>query len=276
MSYRNIVVHLANDAGHGLRLAFAIDLAKRFDAHLTALFLVLPEHMPAEITGRGASIGYMAAARDAARENAAMLEHEYKDALAKAGIKGEWQVDEGEHLATLSRYAHNADLVIVGQTTPNHFGDWLTLSLPEHLPMVAGCPVLLVPQSGLRGGGLGRRILIAWKDSRHSIQAVRDALPLLHAAQEILVLGIGEPDKEEPELDRAIAYLDNHGIHAVPEIVTGAHGNVGEIILDRAESENSDLIVMGCYGHSRLREFVLGGVTHYMFHHLSVPVLMSH
>jgi nucleotide-binding universal stress UspA family protein len=124
-------------------------------------------------------------------------------------------------------------------------------------------------------------VLVAWKPSREATRAVNDALPLLEAADQVTVLVVDTTGprhhREEAEPGSGIAlHLARHGIKAVVEQTVAAGQSVADAMLSRAAELGCDLIVMGAYGHSRLRELVLGGVTREILRHMTVPVLMSH
>ena len=141
----------------------------------------------------------------------------------------------------------------------------------------AGPPVLVVPYTGTFAS-LGERVLVAWKDTREAARALRDALPLLRDALRVSLVEIGEVRSEparDDSLDAASAWLASHAVafdaHREIELA-----GVGDQLLSRASDLGVDLIVCGGYGHSRLREWVLGGVTRHLLQHMTVPTLLSH
>src|SRR5690606_4452572 len=150
---------------------------------------------------------------------------------------------------------------------------------PADFVMRCGRPVLLVPYAG-RFEAVGRRVLVAWDAGREAARAVRDALPLLKRAEHVEVVSFN-PDRPGarhgpiPGADLA-AYLARHDVKVHVSQQHGDDIEVGEQILSRAADLHSDLIVMGAYGHSRLRELALGGATRTLLASMTVPVLMSH
>ena len=152
--------------------------------------------------------------------------------------------------------------------------------------MLSPRPVLTTPSKGPHAD-LGRRILIAWNGSREAARATHDALPFLIAAESVVVLTVDAAgDAHSPGANIA-THLARHGVnvdlhkrtsvrHPPAQARRAAKMNVGEVILSAAADYNADLLVIGAYGHSRLRETVLGGVTRHVLSHMSVPVLMSH
>jgi nucleotide-binding universal stress UspA family protein len=134
-------------------------------------------------------------------------------------------------------------------------------------------PVLVLPQGG-HAGELGSTVLIAWNGSREAARAVHDALPFLQASERPVVLcAIGEGALAG--LDRAVAMLERHKVRVRPEQLQGADAHAGEILLAQAVAHEADLLVMGAYGHSRLRELILGGATRHLLRHAQLPVLFS-
>jgi len=276
MPIKTILVHLANDPKHQARVETAIKLAERFDAHLIGLYTEEPAHMPDAIAGRGAALGYLAEETTIADKTAKDIEQEFADCCKANQTSAECFCERGNHLDLLVKYAPFADLVIISQSHEHSFEDKLRLHLPDHLPMVAGSPVLVVPyeQAVER---IGRRILIAWKPTPESGRAVGYAIPFLKVAEKVTILTIDPPDHDDDTLSAITKRLARHGIEVETRSdSTGNHQSMGQIICQTAIDLDCDLIVMGAYGRSRLRELFLGGTTHYTLAHTKVPLLMSH
>jgi nucleotide-binding universal stress UspA family protein len=149
----------------------------------------------------------------------------------------------------------------------------------HELVMSAGRPVLFVPYAG-HFEHVGERVFVPWNASREAARAVWDGLPFLAAAQESEVvtfdpekLGLGVSDLPDPDIG---ADLARHGARVTVSSSPSGGVDVGSLILSRAADMAADLIVMGAYGHSRLREVVLGGATRKMLESMTVPTLMSH
>lgn len=172
--------------------------------------------------------------------------------------------------------ARYCDLLVIGQSHPADALIADDRSLARAVLLHAPSPVLVVPQA-LPAGGLPSRPLIAWDGSMEASRAVRAALPLLRRAGKVGAVSVA-PGKYP--LDFApgaclVDYLACHGIDVVLTELEDQH-DAGHAILDFARESKSDLIVMGCYGHSRFREIVLGGATRTVLAEASVPMLMSH
>ena len=138
-------------------------------------------------------------------------------------------------------------------------------------------PGLFVRTRGLPA--VGERVLIAWKGTREAVRAVRDALPILRAAQRVVLIEVADDappnDAQRIALLEVQAWLNRHDVESEVRLESGADA-AGDVLLSRASDFESDLIVMGAYGHSRVREWVLGGVTRHLLNHMTVPTLMSH
>jgi nucleotide-binding universal stress UspA family protein len=173
--------------------------------------------------------------------------------------------------------ARYADLVVAGQPEADDEGD--LRGLADELVFSAGRPVLFVPYAG-RFPALGKRVLVAWDAGREAARAVTDALPLLQRAEAVEVCAF-DPEKrarkhgEQPGADVGL-YLARHGVKVTVARQSGAGYDVGAQILSRAADVGADLVVMGAYGHARVREMVLGGATRTLLEAMTVPVLMSH
>ncbi len=275
MPIKTILVHLANDAHHADRLEVALRLAKQYDAHITALFITFPVGMPPVIAGRSASAVFIADARERARERAAALEKEFEQSCAKQGVSHTWVVEDGAHLQALSYHAHAADLMILSQSEPGQYlEDRFRLRLAEELVLDVGCPVMLLPRVQ-PVPAFGKRILIGWHSNREAVRAVRGSLDLLRTAESVTAMTVGPTPEDKLSEHELVAYLARHGVEA-EGVNVDDRGGVGETLLAEAKARGSDMLVMGAYGHSRIREVVLGGATRHVFRHAELPVLTSH
>ena len=155
----------------------------------------------------------------------------------------------------------------------------LYLDIADRLAVESGRPVLIVPNEGLHKD-FGKKVLVAWNARREAARAVFDALPLLQQADEVKVVWVNPQDEGGAAADvpagDICAALARHGVKCEATEVARPQAGVGRTLLMRAAEYGSDLLVMGCYGHSRLREFVLGGASRHVLDHMTIPVLMSH
>jgi nucleotide-binding universal stress UspA family protein len=275
MSLKTILVHLATDEHHRVRLDVGLRLAKAHQAHVVALFVTHPVGMPAAIAGRGASAAYLAEAQSIAREKAGELQAEFEQACSEQGISYTWRVEDCDHLEALSYHAHVADVTIVSQPPASeNIEDWFRMRVAEEFTMISGSPVLVLPQLS-EVPEFGRHIMIAWHGNKETVRAVRDGIGFLTAADKVSVVSIGDTPEDKVGEIEVVEHLLRHGVAAVP-INVPAEGSIGEQLLAINESLGCDMIVMGAYGRSRMFEVITGGATRHVIQHAQVPVLMSH
>lgn len=281
MPLKDILVHLDATAQSAGRLDLAIDLARRHDAHLTALH-VIDIGMPLIGLADGGGGAGMAALfeqlRDTGLAEAARIEADYRERMRRESMQGEWRQAEGMVPELVTQHTRYADLVIVGQDDPDGPSTG-TVGLAGDILFGAGRPVLVVPYAG-RFKVTGRRVLIGWNASREAARAVNDALPLIAKSDAACVLAANprqgiDGHGEEPGADIAV-HLARHGATVTVEHRLAPDVPDADLVLNHASDMAADLIVIGAYGHSRLREFVLGGVTRTILQQMTVPVLMSH
>ena len=280
----DLVVLVDNAKGCAARLDVAVHVASRFGAHLTGLFVKDPPHFPGWVQSEAGAYDepvsdYKAGQRQAAHEAALRAQHLFRARAEVAGITTEWREREGEVAAVASLHARYADLVIVGQMEPELPTGHPARALPQRLLLGVGRPILVVPYAGAFAT-VGERVLVAWNASREATRAVNDALPLLQQAAEVTVLVINprggvSGDGDVPGADLAL-HLSRHGVKAEASWIPADDIEVSAMLLSRASDYQADLIVMGGYGHSRIREIVLGGATREILKTMTLPTLMSH
>jgi nucleotide-binding universal stress UspA family protein len=277
MSYKTIVVHLDCGARRSERLDLGLEIAEQFDSHLVGLFALDAIVAPAVPEAAPVILDTERKRRDAC---IAQGEQEFLVRTARRKGKVEWRWSEGDALGSVCFAARHADLVIIGQTDPDtRLADAVPWGFDADVVLSAGKPVLVVPYAG-HFSAIGRRPFVAWNEAREAARAVSDALPVLKQAKAVKVETFEKPRKGPDPLEMArgetLRYLDRHGVNAKFSIHVSEDLDVGELILSRAADEAADSIVMGAYGHSRLRETVLGGATRSVLKSMTVPVLMSH
>ncbi len=256
MSYRDIIVILDNHATDGACLSAAVLVAKASKACLVGMFLSQPFVYPYIGADFGAYVPsdviQQLSDDHAAKQKTAshQAKKRFDDAVSEADIAGEWAAIELGSPADLYARTRMCDLVVFPKAGMPHLG--LT---PAGLVSATGGPVLLVP--GARAiQSLGFKILLGWNDSRESANALRGAMPLIHLAGHVRVVCVGE--------DKTHALRQHLHRHQIAmNIVTHPQKDLEpETVLDQeASGMAADLLVMGLYGHNRLQEFVLGGVS---------------
>jgi nucleotide-binding universal stress UspA family protein len=281
MTYKDILVYVDDSAACDKRIEAAIALAQSHDAHLTGLALdarvtvasFMEVNIPEEVLNT---------MRQRERERAERIVAHFREAVGHTGLTSDCHVvrttdiDAARTVAEMARYA---DLLVLGQIDERDGTPVGGAKLPEDVILTSGRPVLMVPYIGA-GNTFGENILVAWHPCRESARSVADALPFLKKAKSVTVLSINPvigrgAHGEEPGADIAL-HLARHHVKVTIDRVTTDEVSVSDAILAYAADHGSDMIVMGAYGHSRLREIILGGVTQDMLEHMPVPLLMSH
>ena len=280
MTFKNLLVYVDGKPGSTKRLDAAITLATAFDAHLTALTLLAEPHVPPAL-GVHIPADVLSSQREAAEKRADAYMQKVRQQADQAGLaielRREWVMLD-DFAAAFARQARHVDLTIVGQADPDE-GDIDAELIAEAAFMQTGRPTLLIPYVGA-GTLPPKRIVIAWDGSRESARAVGDAMPLLVGADSVTVLVV-DPDSlkghvgDQPGADLA-THLARHDVKA--EVVSATSGGlgVGDVIIGQATDAGADMVVMGGYGHSRLRELVLGGATQSILDHMPIPVFLAH
>ena len=274
MAIKTLLLHMAHDNARTVRFRIGLALAKRYGAHLAMTYMTSPATMPAEVAGRAASAAYIAEATAIAHEKADHVLSEISEEADAAGITWDWEVLEGDQNRLLAERSHFADLVIVcqghGSMPEGHVG----LHHPDDLLFMASCPCLVLPRTWT-SESIGRRVLVAWKDTREAARALRDSLLFLESADDVFVLTCDPPHHRFEAGVEVVSFLERHGLR-VEQVSDIANGDVGAVILSYAEDLRADLLVMGAYGHSRFREIILGGVTQHVLRQMTRPALMTH
>jgi nucleotide-binding universal stress UspA family protein len=278
MAYKNLLVQVDETRSCAKRIELAVDLAVAHEAHLTGVY-VISEPSPASFVGVPAEL--LSELQQRAREAADAALARFAELARRNQVAFETRVDRvlytevADALATNARYA---DLVILGQIDVDDPATGLRY-LPEEVILGCGRPALVVPYIG-PAATFGERMMVAWDASREAARAVNDALPLLERAKTVSVVTVNPREQafghgEEPGADIGL-HLARHGIKVDVQRVEAHDLDSANAILSHLANESADLLVMGAYGHSRLREFVLGGVTRRILAEMTVPVLMSH
>jgi nucleotide-binding universal stress UspA family protein len=286
MALRDLMVLLDPSEQSGKRLTLAASLALRHHAYLNGVCLAdaVPPLEPVFLTADAYAFGggltaFLDQMRAERAERIAPVEAAFRDRLARDGLSGEWALVKGNPATAGLAHARLADLIIAGQSDPEGWSDQPSANPIEEILLASGRPLMVVPRYG-DFPTCGETILVGWTETREAARAVHDAMPLLAAARSVIILAVvaehvGAEPIEVPAA--AIAHhLARHGVKAVAaETVTGGIATA-DALLNYASDRSADLIVVGGYGHARVRELVLGGVTRSLLQHMTVPVFFSH
>ena len=278
MTYKTILVQCDAGKANPKCLSVAVDLAQRFAARLVALHARAPFEMPTFYED-GFSMGPMIEAYEARlKAEERFARRHFEEAVKGKALASRWLALDGRVEDLLALEARYADLVVVGQSGPDN-AFTTPPELPERVAMSSGRPTLVVPYIGT-AKTIGNKVLLCWNASRESARAAADAMPLLKAASQVIVLTVQAKASREGSDARSGAdlasWLAAQGVKATVEQECAADVDVGNVILSRAADHDIDLLVMGIYGHSRLREWALGGASRTILDTMTVPVLMSH
>lgn len=273
-TYATLLVHAEPGTAASARVEAAACLARDLGAHLIGVGAETFEPAPTVdpfMTVAGGE--WVSLVQEAIKKSLVEAEAAFRRDAAGADI--EWRTVEDYPHKALSSLARVADLIVVSRASE---AGRMRNADPADVVMTAGRPVLMVPEGRSRHLR-GERVVVAWKDTAECRRAVSDALPFLQRASDVIVLAVEKPDAVEAAtsaLADVVANLKRHGVDARAQVATIPPEGVTCEIEKVARLSGADLIVCGAYGHSRLREWVMGGVTDDLVHRPDCFVLMSH
>lgn len=278
MSYKSILTFLPTPESADRALPLAFRVAERFDAHVSGFHVIhgiqyysaVELYVPEDV---------YQTQRDAFREQAEKIAQRFASTASGSAQPSDWKCDDEFHADYLNaayKGARSSDLIVVSHETPEALDlDW---DLASSLAMECGRPVLTIPEAA-RTDDVGTRVAIAWNGSREATRAVFDALPFLKTANDVLIIAVDEPSSSLRQsfssADDIATTLSRHGVHAEIRSLQSNGFDPARVILEQATAQGSDLLVMGCYGHSRLNEFVFGGTTRETLKSATLPLLLS-
>jgi nucleotide-binding universal stress UspA family protein len=256
---------------------YAVSIAEKFGAHVLGVAVAYDPVIPGAVMG-GIPPEFIEAQRNETEKSARGAIGRFEQAAKRAGISAETRMLNASVAATadeLGRLARRFDLVVLGQPQRDE-------STPEQViveGVLFGCgrPVMMVPYIQKQALALDR-VMVCWDGSRAAARAVADAMPFLQKAKQVeVVIVAGDAGKRDEVAGADLGqHLARHGLKVDVKRLTSPDIDIASTILSYAADSSADLLVMGGYGHSRLREFVLGGVTRAILATMTVPTLMSH
>ena len=278
---KDILVHIPTERPAQPVIDASISLASIFGAHLDAVATGYVSTAAAYVM-TGSDAAAVAAVFEMEQEKAAERAESalsvFKAQASKAGISRGWRVIAdlpAEAAISIGTAARLYDLSVVLQPDPEHqaFDD----AIPKEFLSNAGGPALFVPYI-FRGAVSGKRIGICWDGSQPAARALRDARPFLAKADTIYAVSVGAAEAEPPDasLEKLAAHLGRVGLRVEPVNLPRSGADIQPSLLSFAADESLDMLVMGAYGHSRLKEGIFGGVTREMLRTMTIPTLMSH
>jgi nucleotide-binding universal stress UspA family protein len=280
MAYKTILVSLNEIPRLPQLLKAAATLGRTFEAHVTGLYVV-PAVQFYPSVGYEAMPQYFDGNQIYFKDHAREAEEAFAKAMAAEGVTGDFELVNGaspDVADDVVARGRCADLIMVSATSPEQSAG-VEPDFVEQIVISSGRPVIILPVKGdarLKAD----QIVLAWDGGREATRAAFDAMPLLKMAGKVFVTRI-DPQKDRglknavPGIDLA-EMLARHGIKAEVKNISTAGEDAGHALLTAANDTGSGMVVMGAYGHSRLREYIFGGTTRHMLQAMDRPVLMSH
>jgi nucleotide-binding universal stress UspA family protein len=279
MDYRTILVDIDPSPKTADRIVFAARLAGVQRAHLVGVTQTGIDRFIRESALPDVDLGALAPLFEQLRMVAGLRAGQFDAQVRRAGLTSfEHRIGDGDPGTALATQAMYADLVIVSQRDPSGTHETSDAAVPEYVAMNAPCPVMVLPWNG-RDAPAFERVLVAWNASPEAARAVRQALPLLQQAKRVEVAIVQREESGHAQASDAgpdiAQFLGRHGVNVHVRRQPAA-GDVAEALLSLAADGGADLLVLGCYGRSRFRELMLGGVSRTILRSQTLPVLMAH
>ena len=276
---KDVLVNLTIGAKHDAAADYGVAVAAELDAHACAVAFAWEPVIPATMLGGMVSVDIIEAQRTENEKAAKAAAAAFDKAATRAGVSVETHVLTSTAAGaadTFGRMGRRFDLSVAAQPDPDDTAPVEDMIIEAAL-FQSGRPVIVVPY--IHKGGLKLdRVMVCWDGGRTAARAIGDAIPLLERAKSVDVVTVtGEEGKWDrvPGVDMG-HHLARHGLKVDVKRIAASEGSVGDTLLSYAADIGADMIVMGGYGHSRLREFILGGVTRGMLKSMTVPCFMSH
>lgn len=273
MTYKTIVAIIQTPRDNERLLQAVVPLAARLGAHVVGIHAeALPMPMT---TGLGfPDAEFITTASDVNRKRAAQLEAQFSARMADAGIASEWRAVEsfsGDSAVAARAAARTADLIVTSEADPTEAGNGADLDSPLY---DTGRPVLLVPLAGMKQGPFSK-VLVAWNGTREAARAAFDALPFILEADETSVVAVDPDEDMAASAGQLAAAISRHDATvSMTELKSQGRG-VADALAEHVGASGADLLVMGAFGHSRLREFLFGGVTRSVLEAMPVATFMA-
>ncbi|MBM3491864.1 MAG: universal stress protein [Alphaproteobacteria bacterium] len=286
MAIRSILVPLTGRGDLAGPMQMALGLGKRFGATVEVRYVAPDPRLTLPYMGEGISPGLVeslmeamekedaarrAAARTAAEQACKSVGVVIATGAASSGFSVTFADLRGDAAGTIGRVGRLSDLIVLARPAEEAPEED---DIAQAAVMESGRPVLLVPPGG--ASLPDRRVLVAWNGSREAARALSTALPFMQGGEFAEVVTVGELSEDQPTAAEAAISLVRHEVKAEGKVLPDTGDKVSEVLLREAHAMRCDLVVMGAYTHSRVRELVLGGVTRYVLSDAGIPVLLIH
>lgn len=277
--YKTIVVHVDSTARCSQRIAVGVELAKRWQGHLVGAAMTGLQTYLLPQADYQTGLQFAGLSIESLRAEASDALVRFEAAATQAGLTSfEGRCIDDEAGIGMSLQARYSDLVIVSRMALDEFLPGLRPDFPDYVALNASSPVLVMPLAA-PGASIGERVTVAWNGSPQAMRAIASAIPILQSARQVDLVVFDsklDPVQSEANLGHDMAqHLARHGISCTVSQRT-AEPDDGRSLLAFADEKQSDLIVMGAYGHSRFRELLLGGMTRSVLSTSPVPLWMAH
>jgi nucleotide-binding universal stress UspA family protein len=273
---KDIIVNLSGPGPQDFAVNYALSVAETFGAHLAGIAFLYDPVIPDGVLG-GVPVQLIEAQREENSKAAQSAVQRFEESARSAAVSVSSRTVEasvGGAATAFAAIARRFDLAVVGQSQRDYGGTEEVMI--EAALFESGRPLLVVPYIQRSKLALGR-ILVCWDGSRTAARAIGDAMPVLERAKAVDIVMVAEERKAEDITGTQMAeHLVRHGISANLKRLVKGDISIDSVVLSFAADIGADLMVMGGYGHSRLREFILGGMTRGILESMTVPVLMSH
>lgn len=274
MPFKTVLVHLDTDAQRDVRFEIAVDMVRKSDGHLIGIHPVEPPYLPpslGELSGPIEAEVVEAQRRESA-DRVDRLRAWFESEQQRTGLNLEFRTEEGDPGAALVAQGRYSDVLIIGQGDEDSvFPD---ASMVERVILDGGCPVCVVPQQAT-GKTVSGTVVVAWNDSKEAAHAITAAMPLLMAAEKVIVLQVDSPRMDETQAEDKALQLGRLGVRCEAHHVGSSGRPIGEVLVSTIANLGADSVIMGAYGHTRLREWVLGGATRSILLKMPVPVIFA-
>jgi nucleotide-binding universal stress UspA family protein len=268
---KSIIVHIHDDSGLEGRLAVALDLCRAHDAHLTCLHMTpYGAYAAFDPAGGMFTSGILLETPQKQQDD---LQVRIAARMANEDMCWDWQSYDGDVAQSLVAASSLADLVVLGQAGPAKGDATHPLAIVDAVAVNAGCAVLVVP-TGCKQIDPTAPVVIGWNASEEAARTIRQSLPALKLASAVHLVSIDDEEEDFPQM-AASAYLSRHGIASELHALKRGKHKVDEQLHQFAIEQGAGTLLIGAYGHSRLRETLLGGVTRYLTMQSQLPLMLG-
>jgi len=268
---KTIMLHVHDDAEQAGRLAVALDLARLAAGHISCVQVAAVQAAGGEPFGEMFGLTAMA---DTIHAQDRLLRQAIEARLRHEAVDWDWRCFDGDVVKTLIAQSRLADIVVISQPAPPRDGHFAPLAIIGDVVMHAGAPLLVVP-AGVAGLNAAGAAMLAWNGSAEAAHAMRAAVPLLRHAAAVHIVEVTD-DRPGTPASEAATYLQRQGVHCEVHDWPAKGRTPAAALLHASTELDACYLVMGAYGHSRLREMVLGGVTRGLITGARVPLLLVH